>query len=49
MAQRTLLVVEDDAALRDTIAYNLRREGYLVLLASDGVAEIGRASCRERV
>ena len=37
MAQRTLLVVEDDTALRDTIAYNLRREGYLVLLASDGV------------
>jgi DNA-binding response OmpR family regulator len=40
VSQRTLLVVEDDAALRDTIAYNLRREGYLVLMASDGVTAL---------
>jgi DNA-binding response OmpR family regulator len=38
--QRTLLVVEDDAALRDTIAYNLRREGYHVVTAADGVAAL---------
>ncbi|HEU5347493.1 MAG TPA: response regulator transcription factor [Ktedonobacterales bacterium] len=40
MSQRPLLVVEDDAALRDTIVYNLRREGYLVLVASDGVTAL---------
>ncbi len=28
-----ILVVEDDAALRETIAYNLRREGYQVVTA----------------
>jgi len=38
--QRPLLVVEDDAALRDTIAYNLRREGYHVVTAADGVAAL---------
>lgn len=37
---RTILVVEDDTALRDTIAYNLRGEGYAVLTAGDGVAAI---------
>ncbi len=37
---RTLLVVEDDGALRDTIAYNLRREGYHVVTAADGVAAL---------
>lgn len=37
---RTILVVEDDTALRDTIAYNLRGEGYIVLTAGDGVAAI---------
>jgi DNA-binding response OmpR family regulator len=37
---RTILVVEDDAALRDTIAYNLRGEGYAVLTAGDGMAAI---------
>ena len=41
--QRTILVVEDDAALRDTIAYNLRGEGYLVLTAADGVAGLDAA------
>ena len=40
MAERTLLVVEDDAALRETIMYNLRREGYRVLVASDGVTAL---------
>jgi two-component system alkaline phosphatase synthesis response regulator PhoP len=39
-ARRTILVVEDDAALRDTVAYNLRGEGYLVLTAADGVAAL---------
>ena len=40
---RTILVVEDDAALRDTIAYNLRGEGYTVLTAGDGIAAIDLA------
>lgn len=38
--QRTILVVEDDAPLRDTLAYNLRAEGYQVLTASDGVSAL---------
>jgi DNA-binding response OmpR family regulator len=38
--QRTILVVEDDAPLRDTLAYNLRAEGYHVLTASDGVTAL---------
>lgn len=40
MTERTLLVVEDDAALRDTMMYTLRREGYRVLVASDGVTAL---------
>jgi DNA-binding response OmpR family regulator len=32
----TLLVVEDDETLRETIAYNLQEEGYDVLTAADG-------------
>jgi two-component system alkaline phosphatase synthesis response regulator PhoP len=42
--QRTILVVEDDAPLRDTLAYNLRAEGYQVLTASDGVTALEIAS-----
>ncbi len=34
----TVLVVEDDAAIRETIAYNLERDGHDVLSAGDGVA-----------
>lgn len=32
----TVLVVDDEPILRDTIEFNLRREGYDVILASDG-------------
>jgi two-component system alkaline phosphatase synthesis response regulator PhoP len=32
--------VEDDSALRDTIAYNLRGEGYVVLTAADGITAL---------
>lgn len=39
-APRTILVVEDDDALRDTVAYNLRGEGYAVLTAADGVTAL---------
>lgn len=33
----TILLVEDEAILADTLRYNLEREGYTVLIASDGV------------
>ena len=40
-----MLLVEDDAALRETLAYNLRLEGYETLTAADGVRalELARA------
>jgi DNA-binding response OmpR family regulator len=38
--QRTILVVEDDVPLRDALAYNLRADGYQVLVASDGVTAL---------
>ena len=34
--QPTILIVDDEKTLRDTLAYNLRRENYRVLLASEG-------------
>lgn len=40
MEQRPILVVEDDDDLRETLAYNLRAEGYETLLAADGVAAL---------
>jgi DNA-binding response OmpR family regulator len=33
----TILLVEDETTLAETLRYNLEREGYKVLLASDGV------------
>lgn len=39
-APPTILVVEDDSALRDTIAYNLQGDGYRVVIAADGVAAL---------
>ncbi len=39
-AQRAILVVEDDADLRDLITYNLRGEGFVVLTAADGVTAL---------
>lgn len=43
MAEQILLV-EDDMTLRETLTYNLTKEGYQVISASDGVAglELGR-------
>ena len=38
--ERAILVVEDDATLRETLVYNLRAEGYTVVTASDGVEAI---------
>lgn len=44
---KTILVVEDEADLADTLRYNLEREGYLCRTAADGrsaMAEIRRAA-----
>lgn len=35
-----ILIVEDEAPLAETIAYNLREEGYKALIARDGVAAL---------
>jgi len=43
----TVLVVEDDPTLLSTLAYNLSREGYLVLTAADG--ESGLATARREM
>lgn len=32
----TILLVEDEMTLRDTLAYRLRTEGYQVITAADG-------------
>lgn len=39
----TILVVDDEKALRDMLDYNLRRQGYHVLTAADGKAAINLA------
>ena len=36
MADNKILIVEDDANLLETLKYNLRKEGYDVVTASDG-------------
>src|SRR6476469_10517092 len=38
--QATILVVDDEPILVETLAYNLRREGYRVLIARDGPAAV---------
>ena len=38
--QPTILVVDDEPNLVETLAYNLRREGYRVLIAQDGPAAV---------
>ncbi len=39
----TILLVEDDPTLSDTLRYNLEREGYAVIVAGDGVQGLERA------
>lgn len=41
LAMSTILIVDDDATLRETLAYNLEQEGYKALMASDGEAALG--------
>jgi len=38
-----ILVVEDEANIRETLAFNLQREGYLVTVAHDGVQALAKA------
>jgi len=39
----TILVVEDEVVLQETLAYNLRKEGYAVEVAGDGLAALETA------
>ena len=39
----TILVVDDEATLRETVAYNLKREGYAVEQAADGPSALAAA------
>jgi DNA-binding response OmpR family regulator len=44
--QAQLLVVEDERALRETLAYNLRRAGFEVRLVEDGAGALAAARLR---
>jgi DNA-binding response OmpR family regulator len=48
---KKILVVEDDATLLDTLEYNLARQGYEVVTATDGLIalEIARQECPELI
>jgi DNA-binding response OmpR family regulator len=43
MTNERILVVEDEPALRDTLEWNLVREGYQVQTVADGIAGLQRA------
>ena len=43
----TILLVEDEALLADTLRYNLEREGYTVISASDGVTGLDLARAEQ--
>ena len=43
MAEGTVLVIEDEENLQEALKYNLEREGYDVLTASDGERGLGMA------
>lgn len=47
MASHTILIVEDDAAIADSLAYHLGRAGYRTLTAADGATGL-RLFSRER-
>ena len=40
---KRILVVEDDATIRDTLSFNLKKEGYLVTVAQDGAEALTKA------
>ncbi|MGQ0633068.1 MAG: response regulator [Planctomycetaceae bacterium] len=43
MTRRTILIIEDERSLVDVLSYNLKKEGYEVLAASDGQEGLRRA------
>ena len=43
MAEGTVLIIEDEENLQEALKYNLEREGYEVLTASDGERGLGMA------
>lgn len=43
MAEKSLLIVEDDKTLQDVLKYNFAKEGYRVLTASDGMQALNVA------
>ncbi|HEY9288627.1 MAG TPA: response regulator transcription factor [Candidatus Dormibacteraeota bacterium] len=40
---KRILVVEDDGTIRDTLTFNLKKEGYAVTVAEDGTAALAQA------
>jgi DNA-binding response OmpR family regulator len=43
----TILIVEDDRTLRETLSYNLQREGHAVVTAQDAVGAVGEVRRKE--
>ena len=43
MSKQTILIVEDEPSLIEVLSYNLEKEGFTVLTASDGQAGLDRA------
>lgn len=43
MSRQKILVIEDEEPISDTLAYNLEKEGFEVLLASDGPTGLEKA------
>ena len=46
MTNKKILIIEDESSIRETIVYNLKKEGYSVLTASDG--DTGLWICRRK-
>jgi DNA-binding response OmpR family regulator len=45
--QKSILIVEDDETLQQTLAYNLEKEGYRIVLANDGSTGLEMARSQE--
>ena len=45
--RRRILIVEDDRTLRQALAFNLAREGYELLSATDGESALGIARAQD--
>ncbi len=46
MSKTTVLIIEDDRSLAEVITYNLKREGYDVLVAHDGESGLTQAKLK---